>query len=318
MSKKLLTSNSENSYPVQFNSIPENYHCFCFRILPAVLLLFFSACAKNDNVTEASAGSDHDAQETLRNVSYGEDPEQIYDLYLPAGRSASYTKILVLIHGGGWMQGDKGNMEIYIPLLNESHPDHAILNLNYRLAQLPSQSAFPDQFLDLQQAFEHLTEKAVNWGIKPEFGLIGTSAGGHIALQYDSVYDSGNKVKMVCSVVGPTDFTDPFYSENPDFALLLQVLIDEEEYPAVNLARAVSPAFQVNANTSPTILFYGKDDNLVPLQNGLFLQEQLELEGVENVLTIYEGGHGDWTNQDNDNLQAQLKDFIDSHLAIEN
>ncbi|UJH92055.1 alpha/beta hydrolase [Antarcticibacterium sp. 1MA-6-2] len=265
--------------------------------------------------------SNDDQQKTARsilNISYGEDQAQKYDIYLPANRSTAITKVLIFIHGGGWIQGDKNDMEEYIPILAEDHPDYAIVNLNYRLAKLPTRAAFPNQFLDIQRALQHLTEAAVDYGILAEFGLIGVSAGAHLALQFDSVYDNFDQVKLVCSIVGPTDLTDPFFKQNPDFLLALQFLVDENAYPGVSdFAKAVSPAYLVSDKNSATILFYGKEDPLVPVSNGILLQKQLEHAGIENSLTIFNGGHGDWNEHANRNLQLKLSNFINLHLPLE-
>lgn len=293
-----------------------NYNATAFRCF--LLLLFATACSEKD----IGPSEDHENQsltEIHKNLTYGADPMQTYDLYLPANRSSSTTKVLVFIHGGGWIQGDKKDMREYIPLIQETHPNHAIVNLNYRLAVPPSRAAFPNQFLDLDLALQHIAQQAKEYGIYPEFGLIGASAGGHLALQYDNFYDKYDQVKMVCSIVGPTNLKDPFYSENPDFFFALDMLVDESAYPGVSdYAKAVSPAYLVNSNSSPTILFYGDDDLLVPISNGTFLKAKLDAAGIINSLTIYEGGHGDWESLDQKDLHLQLSAFIDDHLPVNN
>lgn len=282
-----------------------------------LLLFFFTACSEKD--IEILDDSEKDLAQTHMNVNYGLDPQQTYDIYLPANRSSSGTKILVFIHGGGWIQGDKRDMRAYIPLLQKTLPDHALVNMNYRLAKPNIRTAFPNQFLDLGLALEHVILKAEEYGIRPEFGLIGTSAGGHLALQYDNFYDSGDHVKMVCSIVGPTNLTDAFYTENPDFHFALDILVDESAYPGVrDYAKAVSPAFLVNSKSSPTILFYGDNDLLVPVSNGIFMKEKLDAAGIINSLTIYKGGHGEWENMDQEDLHLQLEEFINVHLPVIN
>ncbi len=291
------------------------YNAIAFR---GFLLLFILTACSEKEIDTPEKFENYSLSDVQKNVKYGSDPQQTFDVYLPANRSSSTTKVLVFIHGGGWIQGDKKDMREYIPLLQETHPDHALVNINYRLAVPHSRAAFPNQFLDLELALKHITLKAEEFGIQPEFGLIGASAGGHLALQYDSFYDLLDQVKMVCSIVGPTNLTDPFYSENPDFDFALEMLVDEGAYPGVSdYAKAVSPAFLVNLNSSPTILFYGTDDLLVPVSNGTFLKEKLDAAGVKNSLTIYEGGHGDWEKLDQKDLHLQLSSFIDENLPVE-
>lgn len=252
------------------------------------------------------------------NVPYGADAQQTYDLYLPANRSSAKTRVLVLVHGGGWVSGDKSEMEQFVDLLRERLPDHALLNLNYKLAD-PLTPAFPNQFLDIKTALLQVKQQANELQILPEFALIGTSAGAHISLMMDYVYDTDDIVKMVCSIVGPTDFTDPFYSEDPEYQFLLAALVDESAYAeGTDYAIATSPVYQVNSNSSPTIMFYGNEDPLVPITNGTNLEEALANNSISHSFTIYEGGHGDdWSEENYQNLWLQLVDYIEEYLPVQ-
>lgn len=281
-------------------------------LLFLILFGIISCSTDSDNLTNNSL-----AAETFLNVSYGNNPQQKYDLYLPADRSSEKTKVLVLIHGGGWTEGDKSDMDYLIPYIKQQHPNHAIVNINYVLADVQT-PAFPNQFLDLDAVINKLTNEKNESHILPQFGLIGASAGAHISLMYDYAYDSDNQVKMVCDIVGPTDFTDPFYAENPLFDLLLASLVDESAYPiGTNFAEILSPAKIVTNKISPTILFYGNTDPLVPLTNGEKLNTALNLAGIEHNFTVYQGGHGNWIPADIEDLKTQISAFINLYLKIE-
>ena len=74
-----------------------------------VIIFVIMSCSSN------SDNNNPDPQTTLEyqkitNVSYGTESRQIYDIYLPEGRTAS-TKVMILVHGGGWSSGDKSGME---------------------------------------------------------------------------------------------------------------------------------------------------------------------------------------------------------------
>src|SRR5690606_4594632 len=132
-----------------------------------------------------------------------------YDLYLPEGRTSESTKVIMIIHGGTWIGGDKAEMTPFVAMLRESHPEHAVVNINYVLAN-ENTPAFPNQFLDVESIILKLTEESDLLHINPSFGIIGASAGAHLGLMYDYVYDTEDSVKFVIDIVGPTDFTDPF------------------------------------------------------------------------------------------------------------
>lgn len=286
---------------------------------------FFMSCDSDDGVVVQQMEDDMEddtpteplAAEVQLNVPYGSDPQQVYDLYLPEGREADKTKVIVIVHGGGWIEGDKADVAAIIDLLQINNPNHAIVNINYRLATLNT-PAFPNQFLDLEAVINQVISLQDTYQILPEFGLLGLSAGAHISLQYDSVYDVNDNVKFVCDIVGPSDFTDPFYQDNPNFDLYLAALTDESAYPAgTDFAVALSPALQVSIKTSPTILFYGNTDELVPLSNGETLNSQLEANGINHQYTVYDGGHGNWNEAQFTDLEQKLSIYIDAYLNIE-
>lgn len=293
---------------------------FYLLILVFICNFTFISCS-SDDTTEGSGIviTDPLEAETILNISYGASSQQVYDIYLPFGRSLDKTKVIILVHGGGWTAGDKTEMENFVGIIQQYHPFHAIVNINYVLANTtpPFIPAFPNQFLDLGAVIDQLSSQKEELQVLPEFGLIGTSAGAHISLMYDYVYDTHDVVKMVADIVGPTNFTDPFYADNPLFGLVLNALVDENAYPfGTNYAEATSPALKVSSDSSPSILFYGNQDPLVPLSNGEFLNTNLSNASINHSFTVYDGGHGDWDEASMINLQIQLTEFIDTYLPV--
>jgi dipeptidyl aminopeptidase/acylaminoacyl peptidase len=134
---------------------------------------------------------------------------------------------------------------------------------------------------------------------------------------YDYDYDPDDQVKIVGDIVGPTDFTDPFYTDNPGFPLLIAALIDESAYPpGTNYMEVLSPAFRVSNSSSPSLLFYGNADPLVPLSNGITLNSALNTAEIDHSFTVYDGGHGDWAPIDIENMKEQISTYIDTYLEV--
>ena len=72
-----------------------------------------------------------------RDVSYGSDPAQKLDVYLP--RDGKQAPILVMVHGGAWMLGDKGNTGVVANKVRHWLPQgYIVVSLNYRMSRPPS------------------------------------------------------------------------------------------------------------------------------------------------------------------------------------
>ena len=289
-----------------------------------VAVLTFYSCSQDESLIEVQNNdkvslTDQKALQpsVFLNVPYGSDVKQIYDIYLPAGRTANRTKVIILIHGGSWSGGSKAMMRHLVSAIQLSNPDHAIVNMNYVTAQYGVSYAFPNQFLDIQALINTLKNHRLDYNILPEFGLVGGSAGGQLALMYDSVYDLTDDVKFVCSIAGPTNFNDPVYTSRPDFSQLLDLLVDPSVYPNIeNNLELLSPVSQVSQFSSPTVMFYGDRDRKVPLATAFQLKKELKSQGINHDLTVLNGGHFDWGDIGYTKIYDGIEDFINEHLSL--
>lgn len=247
------------------------------------------------------------AQDML-NVQYGSDAAQKMDVYLPEGRNHN-TKVFILVHGGGWSGGSKADFNHIIPLLKQEFPQHAIINVDYRLATAES-PAFPKQVQDIENVIQYL--KAGDYNISHDYAFIGASAGAHLAMLYSYKYDTHSNVKAVCNIVGPTDFTDPYYTSNPYYAYASLYLVGSVGNQP-EAAIAVSPVKHVTADAPPTILFYGGQDPLVPKSQAERLKAALDSKGVYNEYYLFaNGGHGNWDAGVTADFQQKLVAFFRS------
>jgi acetyl esterase/lipase len=268
-----------------------------FGLLLFVLLPFYS-CSKDENGTSV----DLTVAKTMLNVSYGNNSQQVFDLYLPANRSETTTKTLILVHGGAWIEGDKADMNYAVDIIKQFLPEYAIANVNYRLATTGNY-AFPMQINDIDAIVQKL--KNEDYGISDNFGFIGTSAGGHLSMLYSYGHNSNNDIKMVCSIVGPTNFTDPNYINNPAWLNLYFNLTGVHYADNPSYYEQLSPLYRATTSSVPTIMFYGNADDLIPTSQGVDLHAKLDQLGVYNEFNLYNGGHGNWSQTDL--LDANLK-----------
>lgn len=132
----------------------------------AILPLVFALCCTSAGAT------------TLRDIPYGADPRQRYDVYLPE-RIAPGAPVIFMVHGGGWRIGSKSEkavVENKAPYFNARGA--VFISINYRM--LPDADPLL-QAQDVAQALAAAQSKAAGWGADPRrFVLMGHSAGAHL------------------------------------------------------------------------------------------------------------------------------------------
>lgn len=245
------------------------------------------------------------------NVSYGNDSDQVFDIYLPAGRTLE-TKVMILVHGGGWTSGDKADMNPLKDLMLQDLSDIAIVNINYRLAD-EDNPPFPMQIDDITTIVNMLKTNQNEYVISDDIGFLGTSAGAHLSMLWSYAFDTNSDVKMVASIVGPTNFTDPAYLES-DNPFLLEIIETFGIDTSIEFLESVSPYHQATSNSAPTILFYGGQDPLVPTSQGEDMEDKLSSLGVTHQFTLYpNAGHG-WVGIELLDTWTKLKAFTQTHL----
>ncbi len=277
-------------------------------IFSAIHLL--SCSDDTGNTTDNSALNTREVYEAF-NIAYGEAERNVFDLYLPANRTAE-TKTLILIHGGGWTSGSKESMNLFKSYLKTELPEYAVVNMNYRLAD-ENNLPFPMQIDDITSLVNFINTQQNVYTISSDIGFIGVSAGAHLSLLWSYTSDENSKTKMVCSVVGPTNLADPAYTESESAEL--QSYIDLFGVDATTtFLEAVSPFHQATNSAPPTLLFYGGEDPLVPSSQGADMHTKLNSLNVTNQFVFYpEEGHG-WIGANLTDTTIKLKAFIQMHL----
>ncbi|HEV7349061.1 alpha/beta hydrolase [Telluribacter sp.] len=224
----------------------------------------------------------------LKNVSYGKEPLQKFDLYLPLSLEKNPAEVVVLLHGGGWVSGDKSHLIPTVDLLKKTKKNLAIVNLNYRIASDVGK-LLPAQLADIQSAVQFLVKNSEKYNIKKkDYVIAGVSAGGHLALTH--AYRD-NQEQVVQAVVAASAPTELCIKELIDKSLQpnVQYLVGAEyEKPYDNFINA-SPYYLASFRSPRTILLYGEKDELVPWQHGLLLQKKLKALKVQHTYILYPG-----------------------------
>ena len=173
---------------------------------------------------------------------------------------------------------------------------HGILGvvLEYRLPA--GRSKVP--LLDAQQAIRTVRRNARKWQIDPKrVGIIGFSAGGHLAATASTQFDLG-KADAAETIAGQ--------SSRPDFTILVYPVISLGDLTHVGVRdnllgkkptpeeiRRFSCELQVTAQTPPAFLAHAVDDRGVLIDNSRLYHQALQAQGVASKLVeLPDGGHG--------------------------
>ena len=262
----------------------------CWLVLLSFIVLL-SSCQKDSDPSLPIL-----PEKTVLNAEYGTSPSQKMDIFLPHGRGTANTKVIVMIHGGGWGLGDKSDFTEYVDTLKRRLPGYAIFNINYRLATGTS-NYFPTQENDVKAAIEFIYGKRTEYQISNKFILLGASAGSHLALLHSYKYTAPVKVKAVIDFFGPKDLVDMY--NNPASSLAppsaLVAVIGATPTTNLTLYQQSSPITFVSAQSPPTIIFQGGADPLVSPSQSLALKNKLQSLGVVHQYFLYPTEKHGWT-----------------------
>lgn len=277
-----------------------------FGMYFALLFITSTSCKKS-----APANAYQLPANTYLNVSYGTDPLQKMDIYLPQGRSSSQTKLIVFIHGGGWSSGDKSELTQYVDTMKKRLPDWAIFNINYRLAS-GNTNIFPTQENDVKMAMDFIYNKLGEYQISEKWALLGASAGGHLSLLQGYKYNTPVRIKSVINFFGPSDMVALYTSPASSIALPSAVAMLHGGTPSSNpnLYYQSSPINFINNQSPPTLTLQGGADPLVSPSQQTTLHLKLSQNNVANQLKIYPGLSHGWTGADMTNSFDIAKSFL--------
>lgn len=168
--------------------------------------------------------------------------------------------------------------------------------LKYRLGS--NGYRHPTMLHDAQRAIRLLRANAAEWRIDPRrIGIMGSSAGGHLAATAMTHFDAGNPAA--------TDAVERV-SSRPDLGILCYPVISMGSLghggsrqnllgtnPAPETVALLSNELQVTKETPPCFVWHTRDDPVVKVQNAFAFAQALQTNGVPYDLHIYQSGpHG--------------------------
>jgi len=250
------------------------------RILVAVLLTGFTYCTKAQEKIYL-----YPEQKGLH--IGGKDKVQEAPFIEHFGASSKNGAAVLVIPGGGYTFLADGHEGKDIAQFFNSKGYDAIV-LHYRINDDAQQGArYPAQYNDAMQAMRMIKSKAADWGLNPDkIGVIGFSAGGHLASCVATMIQPGTKPAFAV-LVYPVISMDTPYKHAGSATMLLG------PQPAPGMVDSLSTQNRVSEQTPPTMLIHSTDDKVVPIENSLLFYNALRAHHVPATLHVYDhGGHG--------------------------
>ena len=243
------------------------------------------------------------------------------DIYQPPAAGTALRPAVVMLHGGAWRGGSRADCKQAGQWL--AARGYVSCAVSYRLVT-PEKNHWPDQIHDAQRAVRWLRAHAAEYRIDPErIGAFGSSVGGHLAacLGTMDTFDNSDpalaafssRVNCVVDHCGPTDLTEDMVGKVPQGEWCNQ-MIRELLGGKPEIARSASPLFQVTPKSASFIVFHGRKDDIVPLEQSERMVTALTTAGVSAELVTHESGHDFGSDEELKTFLSKTEAFLKTHL----
>ncbi|MGG5460355.1 alpha/beta hydrolase fold domain-containing protein [Clostridium sp. B9] len=257
-----------------------------------------------EELQNMSMSKDMDYKDIVYKDTHGK--TQTLDIYGPEKKLKNGSPVILYVHGGSWVYGNKEIPEVIAPLLDAFRKEgYTVISVGYELAR--DKVDFYKQTADVKDAIRWVYKNKDTYGFNTdEIGVIGASAGAHLSLlatysgNDDFVDDKElakypSEVKYVVDFFGPTeldtlDMSSASWDLNRSIERTESQLNGEESISGY--MDKYSPINYVKPNLPKTLIVHGRQDKLVPYSNSLDLYNKSKEEGNEvQILTLENSGH---------------------------
>ncbi len=200
-------------------------------------------------------------------------------------------KIILQLHGGGYIGGMRNAYRMFAGLYNEVSRGMSVLTVDYRVAP---ENPYPAALLDAYAAYEWLLDRG--W-FSEQIILAGDSAGGGLAMALCHYLKNQDR-QLPCGIIAMSPWTDltasgesydTNYERDPLFGRTRDSLIYNKDYVGENdpMSAYISPLFGDFREFPPMLLQVGSYEML--LSDSVDVAAKARAQGVKVRLSIYEG-----------------------------
>ena len=302
-------------------------------MLALVVVLVATGCS-GLSVMPGGSASFASVDPTYADLAYATQSDaQKLDLYIPEGDGP--FPVVIMVHGGGFMFGDKADGAGLTGVDQLLAAGYAVASINYRLS---AEAQYPSQIYDAKASVRFLRANAEKYNLNPDkFAAWGASAGGNLVSLLGTTCgveelegaDLGNAdqsscVQAVVDWFGPIDFlkmdeqfagTSCEQSHNAASSPESK-LVGAEIQTVPDLVATTNPMNYITADDAPFFIENGTADcNIPPIQNKNLADALSAVIGADNVtyVSLEGAGHGGSQFETAENLKLVI-DFLDKNL----
>ncbi|MCM8785387.1 MAG: alpha/beta hydrolase [Candidatus Omnitrophica bacterium] len=240
--------------------------------------------------------------EIIKDIPYRKvkNKELFLDIIKRVDEENKKLPVIVYIHGGGWISGNKETgLNKLLPFVENGYLG---VSISYRLS---NEAKFPAQIEDCKCAIRFLRANSEKYNIDSEkIGVWGESAGGNLVcllgVTDDNTFNNSgewkgysSRVSAVCDWFGRTNFLiDIKRSEEGPYVYISKLLggpIEENLEKAIK----VSPYYYETKNCPPFLIVHGENDNIVPYSQSEMFYNKLKKNKVDvTLIKVKNAGHG--------------------------
>jgi acetyl esterase len=214
----------------------------------------------------------------------------------------------ILVHGGGWVAGDKRQYIVYIfePL---SRAGFAWFSINYRLAP---KYKFPAAMEDVESAIRYVKQNASRYKVDMRrIALIGESAGGHIVSWVGAQNRADTRVAAVVAYYGVHDVISRAVQQGKLSDVGVFFGVEKLTADTAPLLVKGSPIVYVHPGMPPFLMIHGRHDEGVPFQQSEEMCQKMTRAGARCDIIPVEAGHGMDTWEPHPELHGYKQKMID-------
>lgn len=269
-----------------------------YTIISKYVTLYKNGSSNNFEDISADTLNNMDIKDIKYKETYGV-PLNL-DIYSPFKKVYDSSPVIIFVHGGSWAYGDKSLPYAMNPILDTFRESgYTIISVDYQLMR--EKENFEKQISDVKDVIRWVYKNKNTYNFDTsEIGLLGISAGSHLALMAgysdnssftddDTLKNYPSKVKYIIDFSGPTDLSLLDTSNlNYDLKKIFNSVDDTD-----TLISKYNPINYVNKDIPNTLIIHSKNDSFVPYASSEKLYQRcLQEEDVSaSLITLNDADH---------------------------